>query len=237
MFQSYIIKISLYLLLILKFHINGAQRREVMISYNTFINKVVTMVQQELHERLNGSMYRVQLPDHLVSVSGRSISLGEDRLMRIFGLTFKLWRNGNCEKWSYNKRNHLHCPVKFDDLKIQLPQLGNKGTVYVVHVTIKGTLVFQEGKDQMLFQRFIWDKKDYEIMNSDGKPVNPPPAAYCLKAKSTSSLKVILQRELENLIKHGLFKSAMESSLKKIPKPMSKAKAIIKSFRHPRTLI
>ncbi|XP_040063687.1 uncharacterized protein LOC120838022 [Ixodes scapularis] len=237
MFQSCIIKIPLYLLLILKFRINGAQRHEGMIGYDTFMNRFVTMVQQELHERLNVSMYHVLLPDHLVSVSGRSINLGEDRLMRIFGLSFKFWRNGNCEKWIYYTKNHLHCPVKFDDLKIQLPLLANEVTVYVVHATITGTLVFQQDKSNLLFQRFIWKTKQYKIMNSDGEPVNPPPAAYCLKAKSLSSLKVILQTIFENLIEHGIFKDAVESSLQKIRKHMPKAKRIIKSLQHPLTLI
>ncbi|CAN7994630.1 unnamed protein product [Ixodes pacificus] len=232
MFQSYIIKFPLYLLLILKFHINGAQRLGGVTHYDTFMDKVVTMVQQELHERLNGSMYRALLPDHLVSVSGRSINLGVDRLSRIFGLTFKFWRNGSCKKWIYYGKNGnsstLRCPVKFSDLKMQLPQLDNEGTVYVVHVTITGTLVFQEGQNYMFFQRFIWDKKHYEIRNSDGKPVNPPPAAYCLKAKSPSSLKGILQTTFEKLIEHGLFKDAVVFSLKQIRKPMPKAKRIIK---------
>ncbi|XP_040065048.1 uncharacterized protein LOC115318508 [Ixodes scapularis] len=210
----------------------GAQRLGGVKRYDTFMDKVVTMVQQELHERLNGSMYRVLLPDHLVSVSGRSINLGKDRWSRIFGLTFLFWRNGSCKKWIYKGKKGslttLRCPVKFNDLKLQLPQLDNEGTVYVVHATITGTLVFQEGNNYMFFQRLIWNKNHYEMRNSDGKPVNPPPAAYCLKAKSPSSLKGILQTTLENLIEHGLFKDAVVFALKKIRKPMPKAKTIIK---------
>uniref|UniRef100_A0A090X9L1 Putative secreted protein n=1 Tax=Ixodes ricinus TaxID=34613 RepID=A0A090X9L1_IXORI len=219
MYQSYIIKMSIFLLLILKCHIIGAQRHEDLSSYEVFLDKLVAMVQQQLHERLKVNMYYVELPDYLKSMSGRSIKLGRDHLVRIFGLNFKFLSNGKCNMETMDGQNTLSCPVRFDDLQIQLPPLEYGGTVYVVHVTINGTLVLKEGTKHMQFQQFIWLYEHYEMMDSDWEPVNPPPAAYCLKVKSPLGLKGILQTKLQKLIEDGVFRDAVVSSLEKIPKP------------------
>lgn len=124
----------------------GAASFRGVKSYEIFINEVVSRVKQELHERLRTGMYYVRLPDSLVSESADSIKLGEDRWARVFGLTFRFARNGYCNKWRKKGQNTLHCPVKFEDLEIQLPKLDNDTIVYVAHVTIKGMLIFQEGK-------------------------------------------------------------------------------------------
>uniref|UniRef100_A0A6B0V485 Uncharacterized protein n=1 Tax=Ixodes ricinus TaxID=34613 RepID=A0A6B0V485_IXORI len=214
MFRRYIITMPLYLLLIGECHINASRRHKSVSSFEIFLNAFVRMVQEEMHERLNVSMYHVQMPDHLDSVSGRRIQLGEDRLARIFGLSFKFGRGGNCGIYFENGRAILRCPVKFDDLLVQLPLLDDEGTVYVAHVTVKGVLFFLQGGNGTAFHRFILLHQQYEMMNSDGEPVNPPPAAYCLKAKSPSGLKSVLQKRLEDLIVKGEFKDAVLSSLK-----------------------
>uniref|UniRef100_A0A6B0V6D9 Secreted protein n=1 Tax=Ixodes ricinus TaxID=34613 RepID=A0A6B0V6D9_IXORI len=214
MFRRYIITMPLYLLLIGKCHINASQRHKSVRSFESFLNKFVKMVQEEMHERLNVSMHHLQMPDHLDSMSGRRIKLGKDRLARIFGLSFKFGRDGNCEIYIKNGRNTLRCPVKFDDLLIQLPLLDNEETVYVAHVTVKGALFFLQGRNGTAFHQFILLNQQYEMRNSNGKPVNPPPAPYCLKAKSPYGLKAILQKKLENLIVKGEFKNAVLSALK-----------------------
>uniref|UniRef100_A0A6B0V4W1 Putative secreted protein n=1 Tax=Ixodes ricinus TaxID=34613 RepID=A0A6B0V4W1_IXORI len=218
MFQRYIITMPLYLLLIAKCHTNASQHQKSVRSLESFLNKFVKMVQEEMHERLNTSMYHLQMPDHLDSVSGRRIQLGKDRLARIFGLSFKFGRNGNCERYIKNGKNTLRCPVKFDDLLIQLPLLDNEETVYVAHVTVKGALDFRQDRNGTTFHQFILLNQQYEMRNSNGKPVNPPPAAYCLKAKSPSGLKAVLQKRLQDLIVKGEFKDAVLSSLKRMRK-------------------
>ncbi|XP_042145094.1 uncharacterized protein LOC121835180 [Ixodes scapularis] len=219
MFHCYTIKLSICLLLILKCQIIGAASFRGVKSYEIFINEVVSRVKQELHERLRTGMYYVRLPDSLVSESADSIKLGEDRWARVFGLTFRFARNGYCNKWRKKGQNTLHCPVKFEDLEIQLPKLDNDTIVYVAHVTIKGMLIFQEGKSQMFFQRFIWHEKKYEMMDSDRKTVDNPPGVYSLKNKSPLGLQGILETRLINLIEYGEFKDAVLSSLRRIPKP------------------
>uniref|UniRef100_A0A6B0V4J9 Putative secreted protein n=1 Tax=Ixodes ricinus TaxID=34613 RepID=A0A6B0V4J9_IXORI len=219
MFQSYILNIPIYVLLLLQCHINGAKGYGGVESYQNFMEEFVKVVHQEVHKSLNTSMYHVHLPAYLVTVSGKSINLGADHLARIFGLSFKFGSDGSCIKRKMTGKNTLHCPVKFEDLLIQLPLLDFEETVYVVHVTIKGTLVFLEGTNRMHFQRLILLYEHYEIMDSDGKPVNPPPAAYCLKAKSPLGLKGILQNILQNIIENGVFKNGVKSSLEKIQKP------------------
>uniref|UniRef100_A0A6B0V4D0 Putative secreted protein n=1 Tax=Ixodes ricinus TaxID=34613 RepID=A0A6B0V4D0_IXORI len=218
MFHSYTVKLPICLLLILKCQIIGAAPFRGVKSYEIFINEVVSMVKQELHDRLKTGMYYVRLPESLVSESGDSIQLGEDRWARVFGLTFRFARNGYCNKWRKRGQNTLHCPVKFEDLEIQLPKLDNDTIVYVVHVTIKGMLVFEEDISQMFFQRFIWHVK-YEMMDSERKTVNNPPYVYSLKNKSPLGLRAILQTRLINLIEYGEFKDAVISSLRRIPKP------------------
>uniref|UniRef100_A0A6B0V3V6 Putative secreted protein n=1 Tax=Ixodes ricinus TaxID=34613 RepID=A0A6B0V3V6_IXORI len=218
MFQRYIITMPLYLLLIGKCHTNASRHHKSVSSLEIFLNTFVRMVQEEMHERLNTSMYHLQMPDHLDSVSGRRIQLGEDRLARIFGLSFKFGRNGNCGIYFKNRQAILRCPVKFDDLQIQLPLLDDEETVYVAHVTVKGVLDFRQGGNGTAFHQFILLHQQYEMRNSDGEPVNPPPAAYCLKAKSPSGLKAVLQKRLQDLIVKGEFKDAVLSSLKRMRK-------------------
>uniref|UniRef100_A0A6B0UX51 Putative secreted protein n=1 Tax=Ixodes ricinus TaxID=34613 RepID=A0A6B0UX51_IXORI len=145
MFQSYTIKMLLYLLLIGKCHSNASLLNKAVRSLDIFMNRFVRLVQQEIHARLNVSMYHFQLPSHLDSMTGRKINLGEDRTARIFGLSFKFVRNGNCGIWIQYGKSTICCPVKFDDLKVQLPQYNNKETVYVAHATVKGALVFHQG--------------------------------------------------------------------------------------------
>ncbi|XP_040074595.1 uncharacterized protein LOC120846786 [Ixodes scapularis] len=207
----------------------ASQRDKRVIYFENFLDQFVLMVQREIHERLNTSMYRLQMPDHLDSVSGRRIPLGQDRTARIFGLSFKFGRNGNCVKYIKPVKTTLRCPVKFDDLLIQLPLLDNEQTVYVAHVTVRGALDFRQGRNGTVFHRYTLLNQQYEMMNSDGKPVNPPPAAYCLKAKSPSGLKSVLKKRLEDLIVKGEFKDAVFSSFKKMreAKNMSGSKTSI----------
>uniref|UniRef100_A0A6B0V4E3 Putative secreted protein n=1 Tax=Ixodes ricinus TaxID=34613 RepID=A0A6B0V4E3_IXORI len=218
MFQSYTIKMLLCLLLIGKCDSNASLLNKVVRSLDIFMNRFVRLVQQEIHARLNVSMYHFQLPSHLDSMTGRRIDLGEDRTARIFGLSFKFVRNGNCGIWIQYGKSTICCPVKFDDLQVQLPQYNNKETVYVAHATVKGALVFHQGRNGTAFQRFILLQQRYEMMNSDGEPVNPPPAAYCLKVKSAFGLKGILRTFFQYLIVDGEFKEALVSSLKKVRK-------------------
>uniref|UniRef100_A0A6B0UFN3 Putative secreted protein n=1 Tax=Ixodes ricinus TaxID=34613 RepID=A0A6B0UFN3_IXORI len=67
MFQSYILNIPIYVLLLLQCHINGAKGYGGVESYQNFMEEFVKVVHQEVHKSLNTSMYHVHLPAYLVT--------------------------------------------------------------------------------------------------------------------------------------------------------------------------